>query len=218
MITAYDYPTSLSLSSSASPVDIILVGDSLAQTCLGLPSTIPLTLDVMIHHAQACARGREKGSNKPLLIADMPFGSYGIEEGESVRNAMRLMKEAGVDGVKMEGGEELSSTITAMTRIGIPVLAHVGLMPQRYLALSGYKVQGRTKEGLRKVLDDAKAVEKSGAFGTVIECVGKEVGRYVTQNVNIPTIGIGAGPWTDGQVQSSSLICGQSLIKDSFRS
>lgn len=168
----------------------------MAQVCLGYASTTQLTLDEMVHHAKAVARG----TTHPLLIADMPFGSYHTSVSDAVANAVRLVREAGVEGVKLEGGREIVDVVRKLTEVGIPVMAHVGLLPQRHSALSGYKVQGRSVEGARRVVRDALALEEAGAFSMVVEAVPKELGRYITERVRIPTIGIGAGPWTSGQV------------------
>src|SRR5262245_35420698 len=135
MLTAYDYPTALACSVS-SVIDVVLVGDSLAQVCLGLPSTTSLTLEIMIHHCAAVARG----TTTPLLIADMPYGSFQVSDEDTVKNAIRLVREGGVEGVKLEGGSEMTSRVSALTSVGIPVLGHVGLLPQRHVALSGYRV------------------------------------------------------------------------------
>ncbi|KAJ7496769.1 ketopantoate hydroxymethyltransferase [Mycena latifolia] len=195
MLTAYDYPTALSCSSNAS-VDITLVGDSLAQVCLGYKSTTQLTLDQMIHHASAVSRG----TTHPLLVADMPFGSYHGSMDDAVNNAVRMVRESQIEAVKLEGGEEIASLVRRLTSIGIPVMAHIGLMPQRHVALSGYKVQGKTVACAKSLVRTASVLEEAGAFAMVVEAVPKELGRYITENVTIPTIGIGAGPWTNGQV------------------
>ncbi|PFH48899.1 hypothetical protein AMATHDRAFT_81574 [Amanita thiersii Skay4041] len=194
-LTAYDYPTALACSSSPL-VDITLIGDSLAQVALGLPSTTHLTLSDMIHHARAVARG----TTHPLLVADMPFGTYHASTDSTILNAVRLIQEAHIDAIKMEGGEEIAPLVTRLTGIGIPVMGHVGLLPQRHVALSGYKVQGRTADAARRVVRDALALQEAGAFSIVVEAVPKELGRYVTEKLRVPTIGIGAGPWTSGQV------------------
>lgn len=200
MLTAYDYPTSLACSSSPL-IDIILVGDSLAQVCLGYPSTTQLTLDEMIHHSRAVSRGR--GSAHPLIVADMPFGTYHSSPESTISNAVRLVREGQVEGVKIEGGKEIAGMVNRLTSIGIPVMAHVGLLPQRVIALSGYRVQGRTAEAAKTLLSDAMAMQEAGAFAIVLEAVPKELGKYITEKLSVPTIGIGAGPWTSGQVRSS---------------
>lgn len=195
MLTAYDYPTAVACSSSQL-IDITLVGDSLAQVCLGYTSTTQLTLSEMIHHASAVARG----TTHPLLVADMPFGTYHASPEDAVKNAVQLIQKGRVDGVKLEGGEEIVDVVRRLTAVGIPVMAHVGLLPQRHIAMSGYKVQGKDVESARRVLRDALALEEAGAFSVVIEGVPKNLGRYITERLTIPTIGIGAGPWTSGQV------------------
>ena len=202
MLTAYDYPTAVACSSPSSNIDITLVGDSLAQVCLGYKSTTQLTLNEMIHHSRAVARG----TTHPFLVADMPFGSYHASTSDAVSNAVRLVQEGRVEGVKLEGGIEIVETVRKLTGVGIPVMAHVGLLPQRHTAMSGYKVQGRDYEGARRVLRDALALERAGAFAMVLEAVPREVGRYVTERLRVPTIGIGAGPWTSGQVHLMFLI------------
>ncbi|KAF8161483.1 ketopantoate hydroxymethyltransferase [Crassisporium funariophilum] len=195
MLTAYDYPSALACSSSPL-TDITLVGDSLAQVCLGYASTTQLTLSEMIHHARAAARG----TTHPFLVADMPFGSYHTSVNDAVANAVRLVQEGRVEAVKLEGGQEIVDVVQRLTKVGIPVMAHVGLLPQRHSAMSGYKVQGRSAEGAKKVITDALALERAGAFAIVVEAVPLELGKYVTECLRIPTIGIGAGPWTSGQV------------------
>jgi 3-methyl-2-oxobutanoate hydroxymethyltransferase len=209
MLTAYDYPSALAC--SAHGVDITLVGDSLAQVCLGYPSTTQLTLHEMIHHARAVARG----TTTSLLVADMPFGSYHACPEDAVRNAVRLVQEGHVEGVKMEGGAEIVECVRRLTSMGIPVMAHVGLMPQRHTAFSGYKVQGRDFQSARQVLLAALALQAAGAFSIVLEAVPHQLGTYITSRLSIPTIGIGAGPGTSGQVPSSSVcpfIYNRSLI------
>ncbi|KAG6861691.1 hypothetical protein C0995_013260 [Termitomyces sp. Mi166 len=195
MLTAYDYSTGLACSSNSN-VDITLVGDSLAQVCLGHNSTTELTLQEMIHHARAVSRG----TTHPLLVADMPFGTYHVSPASATANAIRLVQEGRVDAVKLEGGSEILAVVRQLTSSGIPVMAHVGLMPQRHIAMSGYRVQGRSAEAARRVLNDALALEDAGAFSIVIEAVPKELGSHITQRLKIPTIGIGAGPGTSGQV------------------
>ncbi|KAJ7771983.1 ketopantoate hydroxymethyltransferase [Mycena maculata] len=195
MLTAYDYPTALSCSSNPD-IDITLVGDSLAQVCLGYKSTTQLTLDQMIHHASAVARG----TTHPFLVADMPFGSYHGSIDDAVNNAVRMVRDSQVEAIKLEGGEEIIGLVRRLTSIGIPVMGHIGLMPQRHVSLSGYKVQGKNVASAKELVRTSTLLEEAGAFAMVVEAVPKELGRYITENVTIPTIGIGAGPWTNGQV------------------
>lgn len=194
MLTAYDFPTGRACETYG--VDMTLVGDSLAQVCLGYDSTTRLTMDEMVHHCRAVSRG----SKTPFLVADMPFGSYQASAEEAVRNAVRLTREGRVEGVKMEGGEEIVETVRKLTRMGIPVMAHVGLLPQRHTSMSGYKVQGKTAESARRVLHSALALQEAGAFSIVLEAIPHLLGSYITSKLTIPTIGIGAGPGTSGQV------------------
>ena len=195
MLTAYDYPTGRAC--EAHGIDITLVGDSLAQVCLGYDSATRLTLDEMLHHTRAVARG----SKTPLLIADMPFGTYLASPEEALRNAVRIVREGGAEGVKMEGGLELVETVRKLTSVGIPVMAHVGLHPQRHVALSGFRAQGRDAESALNVLRSALALEEAGAFAAVVEAVPHVLGTYISQRLTrMATIGIGAGCGTDGQV------------------
>lgn len=194
MLTAYDFPTGRSTETYG--VDITLVGDSLAQVALGYESTTEITLDEMIHHTKAVRRG----CRAPLLVTDMPFGSYGVRVDDSLRNAIRIIKEAGAEAVKMEGGVELLDTVRAMTSAGVPVMAHVGLLPQRHVSLSGYKVQGKDARAARETLRAALALQDAGAFSIVLEAIPSVLGKYITERLCIPTIGIGAGPGTSGQV------------------
>src|SRR6266852_3186261 len=193
-LTAYDYPTARLLDEAG--VDVILVGDSVAMVALGYDSTLPVTLDEMIHHARAVRRGTKHA----LLVADMPFGSYHADTAESLRNAVRFVKEAGVEAVKVEGGERRLELIARLTEAEIPVMGHIGLTPQSVNALGGYRVQGKTTDGAEQLLRDARAVEAAGAFAVVLEAVPRELAAQITHELRIPTIGIGAGPDCDGQI------------------
>jgi len=193
-LTAYDYPTARLLDEAG--VDVILVGDSLAMVALGYDSTLPVTLDEMIHHARAVRRGTKHA----LLVADMPFGSYHSDTAESLRNAVRFVKEASVEAVKVEGGERRLELIARLTEAEIPVMGHIGLTPQSVNALGGYRVQGKTTDSAEQLLRDARAVEAAGAFAIVVEAVPRELAAQITRELRIPTIGIGAGPDCDGQI------------------
>ncbi|KAH7883250.1 ketopantoate hydroxymethyltransferase [Phlebopus sp. FC_14] len=194
VLTAYDFPTARACSTH--PVDITLVGDSLAQVCLGYSSTTRLTLDEMLHHCRAVARG----TTTPFLVGDMPFGTYASSVRDATLAAVRMVQEGRVEGVKLEGGEEIVPHVKALTQMGIPVMAHIGLLPQRHTALSGYRVQGRTADSARALLRAALALEDAGAFSMVLEAMPSPLGAFITEQVNVPTIGIGAGPGTNGQV------------------
>lgn len=192
MVTAYDYPTAL-LADQAG-IDIILVGDSVGMVMLGYPSTLPVTMKEMIHHVKAVV----KGAKRALVIGDMPFMSYNASIKEAVKNAGAFLK-ADCDAVKLEGGAEMEKTVKAIVDAGIPVMGHIGLTPQRYTLLGGYKVQGRDTASARKVIEDAKALEKAGVFAVLLEFVTAEVAKIVTEELAIPTIGIGAGAHCNGQ-------------------
>ena len=194
MLTAYDYSMARMVDSAG--IDIILVGDSLGMVVLGYDSTVPVTMDDMLHHCRAVSRGTKNA----MVVGDMPFMSYQVSKKEAVRNAGRFIKEAGCHAVKLEGGKEMASTIFRIVTAGIPVMGHIGLTPQTATALGGYKVQGKDLESARKLLKDAEAVDGSGAFALVLECVPDTVAKLITERISIPTIGIGAGPWCDGQV------------------
>jgi 3-methyl-2-oxobutanoate hydroxymethyltransferase len=195
MLTAYDFPTGRACETH--DIDITLVGDSLAQVCLGYDSTTRLSMAEMVHHCRAVARG----SKTPFLVADMPFGSYHTSTEDAIRNAFRLVQEGGAEGVKIEGGLEVVDLVHKLTSAGIPVMAHVGLLPQRHTMSSGYRVQGKEARSAAHILDSALALEQAGAFAMVLEAVPHALGRYITQRLRYtPTIGIGAGPHTDGQV------------------
>jgi len=193
-LTAYDYPTARLL--DAAGVDLVLVGDSVAMVTLGHQNTLPLTLDESLHHTKAVRRGVQRA----LVVADMPYGSYHGDLHESLRNAMRFVKEAGAEAVKIEGGERRLELIARLTEAEIPVMGHVGLTPQSVHAMGGYRVQGKTPATAEQLLRDARAVEASGAFAVVLEGIPRELAAEITRAVRIPTIGIGAGPDCDGQI------------------
>ena len=194
MITAYDYPTALLVDSS--PMDMILVGDSLGMVVLGYESTVPVTMDEMIHHTKAVVRG----ARNTFVVADLPFMSYQASKEEAIRNAGRLIKEGGADAVKLEGGAAVANTIGAIVAAGIPVMGHLGLTPQTATALGGLKAQGRDAAAAKAILADAKLLEEAGAFSLVLEAIPAQLGELITRELSIPTIGIGAGPYCDGQV------------------
>ena len=193
-LTAYDYPTARLFDEAG--VDILLVGDSLGMVVLGYDSTLPVTLDEMIHHTRAVRRG----TRRALLVADMPFGSFHVSLDESVSNAVRMVKEAGAEAVKIEGGERRIELIARHVEAEIPVMGHVGLTPQSINALGGFHVQGKTTEAARQLERDARAVESAGAFSIVLESMPRKLAAAITEKLHIPTIGIGAGPDCDGQV------------------
>ncbi len=194
MLTAYDYPVARIVDEAG--IDVILVGDSLGMVVLGYESTVPVTMDEMIHHAKAVRRGTKYA----FLIGDMPFMSYQISNEEAVRNAGRFMKEAGCDAVKLEGGDEVLGVTKAIISAGIPVLGHLGLTPQTVSKLGGYKVQGRDCSTAQKIIDQALRLERAGCFAIVLECVPGEVAGMISKRVKIPIISCGAGPGCDGQV------------------
>ena len=202
MVTAYDAPGAGI--AAAAGVEILLVGDSLAMTALGYENTLPLTLDESLHHAAAVRRGAPEA----FIVGDMPFLSYQLDMNEAVRNAGRYIKEARCDAVKLEGGSEIVPRVEKLVRTGIPGLAHVGLMPQHIQTAGGYRVAGKTEEDAARLLNEVKAFENAGAFAVVLECIPAAVAQTITAEVNIPTIGIGAGVHTDGQVQVCNDIFG----------
>lgn len=193
VLTAYDYPTARILDEAG--IDIILVGDSLGMVLLGYESTVPVTMREMLHHTKAVSRAVKKA----LVVGDMPFGSYDTPE-RAVRNAKRFLKEGGAEAVKLEGGKRIEPQVRALIGAGIPVMGHVGMTPQTASQLGGYRVQGKDADEAKKIFEDAKLLEASGAFSIVLECVPQELARKITREVSCPTIGIGAGPHTDGQV------------------
>ena len=201
ILTAYDYPTALLV--DASGVDISLVGDSLGMEALGFDSTLPVTLDVMLHHTQAVRRGTQRA----FLVADMPFLSYQVNADEAVRNAGRLLQKGGANAVKLEGGTAITFTLRRIVDAGIPVMAHIGFTPQS-VNLLGIQKQGKDEEGASRLLADARAVEEAGAFAVVLELIPDDLAAQITQELTIPTIGIGAGPHCDGQVLVTSDLIG----------
>jgi 3-methyl-2-oxobutanoate hydroxymethyltransferase len=194
MLTAYDATMARLLDRAG--VDALLVGDSLGMVILGHDTTIPVTLDAMVHHATAVSRGAERA----FVVADMPFLSWQASPADAIRNAGRLMQEGGVSAVKIEGGLHAADSVRRLVEIGIPVMAHIGLVPQAVHQLGGYRVAGRTQDEADRLVEDAMALEQAGAFGIVLECIPAEVAAAVTAKLTIPTIGIGAGPHCDGQV------------------
>ena len=194
MLTAYDYSTAKLV--DAAGINSILVGDSLGNVMLGYEDTVSVTMEDMIHHGAAVARGAKNA----LVIIDMPFMSYQTSTSDAVVNAGRLMKEGRAGAVKLEGGVEMADVIKGIVRASIPVCAHIGLTPQSINAFGGYKVQGKSLEAAKKLIEDAHAVEEAGAFAVVLECVPAALAEKITNELSIPTIGIGAGAGTDGQV------------------
>lgn len=195
MLTAYDYATARLVEQAGVP--IILVGDSLGMVVLGYDSTIPVTLEEIIHHTKAVVRGTQRA----IVVADMPFLTYQVSAEEALRNAGRLLKETGCTAVKLEGGATVAPTVKRLVDAGIPVMGHLGLTPQSVNQLGGYKVQAKTPAAAARLVSDAKALEEAGAFAIVLETIPAKVAQCVTERVSVPTIGIGAGPYCDGQVQ-----------------
>ncbi len=194
MLTAYDYPTALLLEQSG--IDVILVGDSVGMVVHGLESTLPVTMDMMVLHCRAVRRGAARA----LVIGDMPFMSYQLGIDDAKRNAARLLVEGGADAVKLEGGAHMAPTVRALVEIGIAVQGHIGLTPQSVSQMGGFKVQGKSVAAARKLIDDARALERAGAFSLVLEGIPARLAGLITRSVSIPTIGIGAGAACDGQV------------------
>jgi len=194
MVTAYDYPTGVMADRAG--MDIILVGDSLAMVVLGYENTVTVTMEEMLHHCRAVARG----ARHPLLVGDMPFMSYHVSTAQAVENAGRFLKEGYMDVVKLEGGRERAQAVRAIVEAGIPVMGHIGLTPQTVSMLGGFRTQGRTAEAALKLIDDALALEEAGCFSLVLEAIPDRVATLITEKLNIPTIGIGGGAGTDGQV------------------
>ena len=194
MLTAYDYPTATTIDEAG--VDMILVGDSLAMVVLGYDSTLPVTMEDMLHHTRAVSRAAKRA----MVIGDMPFMSYQVSPQEALHNAGRFMKEAGAHGVKLEGGQEVAESVRKITSAGIPLMGHLGLTPQSVHQLGGFKVQGKDEKAARKLIEDARTLEEAGAFSVVLECVPAPLAGEISRSLTIPTIGIGAGVECDGQV------------------
>jgi len=194
MLTAYDYP-SARLAEEAG-IDLILVGDSLGNVVLGYDSTLPVTIEDMVYHTRAVTRGAEH----TFIVADMPFMTYHGSIDETLRSVRRLMQEGRAHAIKMEGGLEICDTVASVVRAGVPVLGHIGLTPQSVNMIGGYRVQGKDAKDAQRLMDEAKALEAAGAFGVVLELVTEEVAEAITRALSIPTIGIGAGRYCDGQV------------------
>ena len=194
MLTAYDYSTAKLINAAA--INLILVGDSLGNVILGYEDTISVTMEDMIHHTRAVTRGAKNA----LVVADMPFMSYQTSVYDAVVNAGRLIKEGRAQVVKLEGGKEFSEHIKAIVNASIPVMGHIGLTPQSVNAFGGFKVQGKSEEAARKLIEDAKAIEEAGAFAVVLECVPAKLSELISKSISIPTIGIGAGAGCDGQI------------------
>jgi 3-methyl-2-oxobutanoate hydroxymethyltransferase len=195
MLTAYDYTTARIVDEVGIP--LILVGDSLGMVVLGYESTIPVTIEDMLHHTKAVVRGTKKA----MVIGDMPFMTYHVSVEDALRNAARFIQETGCQAVKLEGGVTVAEKVRRIVECGIPVMGHIGLTPQSINQFGGYKIQGKTPEAAVRLLEDARALEKAGAFAVVMETVPAPLATLITQKINIPTIGIGAGPGCDGQVQ-----------------
>lgn len=194
MLTAYDYPTAMAVDKAG--IDSILVGDSLAMVVLGYENTLPVTMEEMLHHARAVARGAKTS----MLIGDMPFMSYQISVEDAVRNAGRFLQQANMDAVKLEGGRERADAVRAIVGAGIPVMGHLGLTPQSVHQLGGFRAQGKTASAAKRLLEDAQILEEAGAFSIVLESVPARLAELISKKISIPTIGIGAGLGCDGQV------------------
>ena len=194
MLTAYDYPTALAIDQAG--MDIILVGDSLAMVVLGYENTLPVTMEEMLHHSRAVARGAKSA----LLVGDMPFMSYQVSVEEATRNAGRFLQQGGMDAVKLEGGRERAEAVRSIIAAGIPVMGHIGLTPQSVNQLGGFRAQGKTAIAARRLVEDALILEEAGCFSLVLESVPARLAELISKKISIPTIGIGAGAGCDGQV------------------
>jgi 3-methyl-2-oxobutanoate hydroxymethyltransferase len=210
-LTAYDYPTARIVDEAGT--DIVLVGDSLGNVVLGYDSTVPVTLEEMLHHTRAVRRGTERA----LLVADMPYGTYHAGDDDAVRAALRLVKEGGAEAVKLEGGRARCETVRRLVGAEIPVMGHVGLTPQSLNKLGSYRLQAKTADAARALVEDALALEEAGAFAVVLEVVPREIAREVTAALHVPTIGIGAGPDCDAQILVTHDLLGLSFSKTSPR-
>ncbi len=202
MLTAYDYATAKLIEGAGIP--LILVGDSLGMVVLGYESTIPVTMDEMIHHTKAVVRG----TTRALIVGDMPFMTYQVSVDDALRNAARFIQEGGAQTIKLEGGENMAETVKRIVSSGIPVMGHIGLTPQSIHQLGGFKVMGKTPEAAVRLINDAKALDEAGVFAIVLECVPEPLSKLITEKVSVPTIGIGAGKYCDGQVQVISDLLG----------
>jgi 3-methyl-2-oxobutanoate hydroxymethyltransferase len=202
MLTAYDYTTAQLLDRAG--IDMLLVGDSLGMVVLGYESTLPVTMEDMIHHTRAVTRGTQRA----FVVADMPFMTYHASIPEAIHNAGRFLQEAGAQAVKIEGGVSVAETMKRIVECGIPVMGHIGLTPQSINQLGGFKVQGKTSEAAARLIADAKALEEAGSFAIVLECVPAPLSKLISERISVPTIGIGAGVHCDGQVQVISDLLG----------
>jgi len=194
MLTAYDYPFAQIVDEAG--IDAILVGDSLGMVIQGLENTLPVTMEEMIYHTKIVSRAAKRA----MSIGDMPYLSYQVSIEDAVRNGGRFLKEAGAQAVKLEGGREIADKVEAMTKCEIPVMAHIGITPQSIHKVGGYRVQGRTEEAAKRLMEDAKILEDAGAFSLILEAIPAELAGQITEQLTIPTIGIGAGPHCDGQI------------------
>ena len=202
MLTAYDYATARLIDEVGVP--LILVGDSLGMVVLGYESTIPVTMEEMLHHTRAVV----KGTKRALVVGDMPFMTYHAKISDALYNAGRFLQEGGAQAVKLEGGEPMAEAVHRVVECGIPVMGHIGLTPQSVHQLGGFKVQGKSPEAAMRLIKDAQALEEAGVFSIVLESIPTPLAKIITQKVSVPTIGIGAGPWCDGQVQVISDLLG----------
>lgn len=209
-LTAYDYPTALLMDRAG--IEIVLVGDSVGNNMLGYESTIPVTMEEMLHHTRAVRRGLKRA----LLIGDMPFLSYNASNEQAILNAGRFLKEAGAEAVKLEGGAQMAERVAVLDKAGIGVMGHIGLTPQRVSQLGGYGVQGQDEARARQLLNDAIALEEAGAFSIVLEKIPWQLAKLITERIKIPTIGIGAGPYCDGQVLVTNDVLGLSGLSIKF--